>query len=300
MASSVPGKQFTIAIDNGSGASHPFPSQEVAGIQAEAAKLNIKVIATLDGKGSVQTEAANVQNIIALKPDGVIILPAAAAEAAALVDQMTAAGIKVVSSHSVIGANRAITDVYPKLSALVIEDEVGAGKSAAGLMNTAIPAGGKIGVILGAPGYAENTLRLTEFTPNLNKTISISGTQPGAWTPEGGQAVCANMLSATPDIAGFYALSDDMGVGCVKAIQAAHSKAVVVGLGGEKIALDLMADSTSPYAGDVCYQPFNIGGLATQTLNKVLKGEAVDASKPIFYQTPAITRANLSDCKPQW
>lgn len=292
--------QFTIAIDNGSGASLPFPSQEAKGVQDEAAKLGVKVLATLDGKGVTTTEAANIQNIITLKPDGVVILPANAAEAASFVDQLVAAGIKVVSSHSVIGANRSINDVYPKLSALVIEDEVSVGKLAAELLNKGIPNGGKIGIVLGAPGYAENTLRLTKFKPNILPTIKIVGTQAGGWTAEGGQAACAGMLSANPDMAAFYLLSDDMGVGCAKAITSAHSKAIIIGLGGEGVALKLLADPKSPYYGDVCYQPYDDGVLSMQTLYKVLNGEAVDGTKPIFYNTPAVTRANIADCKPQW
>ena len=62
-----------------------------------AKKLGVNVVANLDGKNDPQKEGANVQDIIALKPDGALMMPSDAAEAASLVDKLSAAGIKVIS-----------------------------------------------------------------------------------------------------------------------------------------------------------------------------------------------------------
>ena len=287
-----------IAIDNGSGTGFPFPNAGAQGIEEAAKSLGCEVIANLDGKNDVQTEAANVQNIIAQKPDGVVMIPANAAEAAKFVDQFSAAGIKVVSYHSIIGADRAIDDVYPKLSALVIEDETGAGEQTGQAMLKALPNGGNVAVIIGAPGYAENTLRVEKFKTATAGKFKIVAEQPGGWVADQGQAACASILNANPDLVGIYAISDDMGVGCQKAVAAAKSKALVFGIGGSKLGVE--AIKTGGLTGTICYKPVDGGKKAAEELKKAIDDENYGTAKLVFYDTPSITKSNVADCDPQW
>jgi len=297
--SSSAAKSCKIAIDNGSGTSLPFPNAEAKGAVDQAKALGCQVVANLDGKSNPQTEAANVQNIIALKPDGVVMLPSDAAEAASLVDSMTSAGIKVVSSHSVVGAKRKLDDVFPKLSTLVIENEVGAGKQAAELLTKALPKGGNIAVIIGAPGYAENQLRVQDFKTQIAGKFVIVATQPADWVADKGQSACAAILNAHPDIVGFYSLSDDMGVGCGKAVEAAKSKAVVVGVGGSKLGISEVK-SGGNYIGTICYKPYDEGKIAITELHKAITDPKYGMAKLVFYHTPSVTKTNVTDCTPQW
>lgn len=298
-SSGTTAKSCKIAIDNGSGTSFPFPSSEAKGAADQAKALGCQVVANLDGKSNPQTEAANVQNIIALKPDGVVMMPSDAAEAASLVDSMASAGIKVVSSHSVVGAKRKLQDVYPTLSALVIENEVGAGKQAAELLTKALPKGGKIAVILGAPGYAENQLRVQDFKPAIAGKFTIVATQPADWVADKGQSACSAILNAHSDIVGVYSLSDDMGVGCAKAVSAAHSKALVVGVGGSKLGISEIKAGGN-YFGTICYKPYDEGKAAVTELHKAITDPNYGKAKLVFYDTPSITKENVDQCQPQW
>lgn len=287
-----------IAIDNGSGTGFPFPNAGAQGIEEAANSLGCEVIANLDGKNDVQTEAANVQNIIAQKPDGVVMIPANAAEAAKFVDQFSAAGIKVVSYHSIIGADRAIDDVYPKLSALVIENETGAGEQTGQAMLKALPNGGNVAVIIGAPGYAENTLRVEKFKTATAGKFTIVAEQPGGWVADQGQAACASILNAHPDLVGIYAISDDMGVGCQKAVAAAKSEALVFGVGGSKLGVEAIKDGG--LTGTICYKPVDGGKRAAEELKKAIDDTNYGTAKLVFYDTPSIDKSNVADCDPQW
>ncbi|TQS40808.1 sugar ABC transporter substrate-binding protein [Cryptosporangium phraense] len=287
-----------IAIDNGSGTGFPFPNAGAQGIEEAAKSLGCTIIANLDGKNDVQTEAANVQNIIAQKPDGVVMIPANAAEAAKFVDQFSAAGIKVVSYHSIIGADRKIDDVYPKLSALVIENETGAGEQTGQAMLKALPNGGNVAVIIGAPGYAENTLRVEKFKTATAGKFTIVAEQPGGWVADQGQSACASILNAHPDLVGIYAISDDMGVGCQKAVAAAKSKALVFGVGGSKLGVE--AIKTGGLTGTICYKPVDGGKKAAEELKKAIDDENYGTAKLVFYDTPSIDKSNVADCDPQW
>lgn len=293
-------KTFTIGIDNGSGYGFPFPAAEGKGVAQKAKKLGVKIVANLDGKNDPQKEAANVQDLIALKPDGVLMMPADAAEAASLVDKLSAAGIKVISVHSVVGANRKLQDVYPKLTALVIENEVGAGATAGKMSVKALPRGGKVAVVLGQAGYAEVGLRLTGFKQGIaGSKLKLVAQQPGDWTATKGQAACQGMLSGNPDISLFFSESDDMGVGCAKAVKNAGSKAKVIGMGGSKLGMAEIKKGGA-YYGTVCYKPYTEGQIAMQRMYDNLRGVKHDKHKLVFYNTPGITKANARQCVGQW
>jgi ABC-type sugar transport system substrate-binding protein len=293
-------KQYKIGIDNGSGYGFPFPAAEGKGVVSVAKKLGVKVVANLDGKNDPQKEAANVQDLIALHPDGVLMMPSDAAEAASLVDKMVAAKIKVISVHSVVGANRKLTDVYPKLTALVIEDEVGAGKTAGEMAKRALPKGGKVAVVLGQAGYAEVGLRLSGFKAGIKGSkLKLVAQQPGDWTATKGQAACQGMLSGNPDIALFFSESDDMGVGCAKAVKNSGSKAKVIGVGGSKLGMAAIKTGGA-YYGTVCYKPYTEGQIAMKRMYDNLRGTKHDKHKLVFYATPGITKANASKCVGQW
>jgi ribose transport system substrate-binding protein len=293
-------KQFTIGIDNGSGYGFPFPAAEGKGVANMAKTLGVKVVANLDGKNDPQKEAANVQDLIALHPDGVLMMPSDAAEAASLVNKLSAAHIKVISVHSLVGANATIKKVYPKLTALVIENEVGAAAAAGKLAKKAVANGGNVGLVLGQAGYAEVGLRRTGFLQGIaGSKLKVVAQQPGDWVATKGQAACQGMLSGNPDIVLFYSESDDMGVGCAKAVKNAGSKAIVIGMGGSKLGMAAIKQGGA-YYGTVCYKPYTEGQIAMKRMYDNLRGKLHDKAKLVFYPTPAITKANAGQCVGQW
>jgi len=291
-------KQLFIAVSN-QGLSVTFPAAIGRGIQDQAQKLGVKVV-QLDAKFDAAKQANDVQDLLSQKPDGMLIIPVNAANSANLVNNIDAAGIPVASVHGVVGANREPKDVYPKLNFLYNEDEVAAGGKAGELALKALPDGGKVAVIEGQAGFAEVALRKQDFESTIKKSgkFQIVATQPGNWTLEQGQAACQNILSAHPDLALFYAESDDMAVGCTKAIAAAKSKAEVIGIGGSQTGID--AIKSGAMYGTVCYKPYSEGVEAMNDLYKVLKSDDKTKAKFITYPTPAITKANVDQCVPQW
>ncbi len=291
-------KQLVVGEDN-LGLSFPFPAAISRGIKAEAAKLGVKLI-ELDAQNSADKESNDVQDLIAQHADGILLLPLDAGLAQQLVDKIANANITVMAVASVVGKDRAPSDVYPKLAALITQDELKAGAQAAQLALQALPSGGKVAVVEGQAGFAEVQLRQQEFRSTLaqHPGFSIVASQPGDWVPDKGQAACANMLQAHPDIRLFYAESDDMGVGCSKAIIAAHSQAQVIGIGGSKLGID--AIKIGQLLGTVCYKPVDMGKLAMDAMYYQLTGKQHYQHEFLSYNTPAVTKTNIDQCDPQW
>lgn len=297
---SAAGKSLTIGLANQQ-ESVTFPAAISKGAQAKATELGVKLI-ILDSQGDQAKQASQVQDLIAQKVSGIILVPLSPGPAQALVDQANAAGIPVGTAHGYVGANLTADKPYSKLKFVIDENELGAGATAGKLALQALPNGGKVAVITGAAGFIENTTRVTQFKDALNGAGSVKytvvATQPGDWTKEKGQAACQNILAANPDVGLFYAISDDMAVGCATAVKSANSQAKIIGVGGS--AGGIAAIKSGALYGTVCYKPADEGAMAVQAMYDALTGKLSGDPKTTFYATPGVSAANVSTCTPQW
>ena len=290
-------KQIVIGLSNQTMAV-TFPVGLAKGAQQEADKLGAKLI-VLDSKGDVQKQGSDIQDLVAQKVNGILIVPNSPGPAQSMVDSVAAAGIPIASVHGTVGTGPA--DVpYSKLSFTINESADTVGHEEATLAKQALPSGGKVAIITGASGFLENTTWTAGFTSDLTAAggFSIVATQPGDWTAEKGEAACQGILSAHPDVNLFYALSDDMAAGCAKAVAAVKSTAKVLGNGGAKLGIDGIKNGT--IFGDVCFKPVDEGARAFDTLYAQITGKAPAPNKVLSYDIPPITNATVDQCVPQW
>lgn len=291
----------TVGVSN-LGLSFPFPAAISKGIKDEAATKNVKII-ELDAQGKADKQTTDIQDLIGQKPDGVLLLPVDSGVGTGLADQLKAANIPTVAVASQVGdpKTRKIDDVYPALVALVTQAEVAAGESAGEIALKQLPQGGQMAIVEGAAGFAENTTRVRSFSKPADAAgvkFTVVARQPGDWVPDKAESACQNMIASNPGIKLFYALSDDMAVGCAKAVKAAQKTAVVIGIGGSKLGID--AIKSGEIQGTVCYKPEDMGKLAFDTLYVYLSSGVTPDPKFVTYPTPGITKANVADCVPQW
>ncbi|MCU1583181.1 MAG: sugar transporter substrate-binding protein [Microbacteriaceae bacterium] len=290
-------KSITIGLSNQTMAG-TFPVGLAKGANQEAKKLGIKLV-VLDSKGDVQKQGSDMQDLVAQKVDGILIVPNSPGPAQAMVDQAVAAKIPVASVHGTVGTGP--TDVpYSKLSFTMNESATVLGTEEAKLAEKALPNGGQVAIITGAAGFLENTTWTQGFKDGLAAKggFTIVATQPGDWTPEAGQAACQGILSAHPSVDLFYAISDDMATGCAKAVAAAHSSAKILGNGGSAAGISCIKDGS--IYGDVCYKPVDEGAKAVDTLYQQITGKTAASHKVLTYDTPAITLSNIDQCVAQW
>lgn len=125
--------------------------------------------------------------------------------------------------------------------------------------------------------------------------ITIVASQPGDWEREKGMNAASNMLQANSEIDVFFALSDEMGLGAVRAIEEAGSDAKVVSFDGNPNAVE------SVIAGKML-STLSIGGVETgvktiEAMDKILKGESVD--KIINVETTVVTKDNAEQFLPK-
>src|SRR5260370_1928198 len=97
-----------------------FPVGLAKGAQQEADKLGAKLV-VLDSKGDVQKQGSDIQDLIAQKVSGILIVPNSPVPAQAMLDSVAAAAIPLASAHGTVGTGP--TDVpYSKLSFTINEN----------------------------------------------------------------------------------------------------------------------------------------------------------------------------------
>lgn len=286
------------------GLSYPFAAAIAKGFERQAAREGVQAI-VLDAQERVQKQANDLQDLVSEHVNGIVLMPLDSVIAQSWVDRAAAAGIPVVAVGSQVGdpATRPLRKVYPKLTALVTQDEVAAGREAGRLALKLLPRGrvARIAIIQGAPGFPEVLQREAGFEQALDAAhvrYRIVASQPGNWSADGADSACQNILAAHPDIDLFFNEADDMAVGCAHAVRAAGAHARLLGIGGSRLAMVSLA--AGRIDGTVCYKPRKLGELAFDALYGEVTGRKPLHAAFITYRTPGITRANLGACRPQW
>ena len=286
------------------GLSYPFAAAIARGFKQAAARAGVQAI-VLDAQNRVQKQANDLQDLIAERVNGIVLMPLDSVIAESWVSQAARAGIPVVAVGSQVGnpRRRPLRDVYPKLVALVTQDETAAGREAGRLAARLLPPGrlAHIAIIQGAPGFPEVLQREDGFEQGLRSAhvkYRIVATQPGYWRMEDADMACQNILEAHPNVDLFFNEADDMAVGCARAVRSAGSHAKLIGIGGSSLAI--LSLEAGRIDGTVCYKPLELGALAFEALYDDVTGKKPLHAAFVTYRTPGITRANVRDCPPQW
>lgn len=295
---------FTVGVDYNILAV-PFIGAVQSGMREVAGELGVTLVER-DAGGDVTQQAADIQEFITLEVDGIIVAGLGEANTLGALRPAIAADLPIVTMVSKAGEqDEVIPQPAPEppaggIVAFVAQTEELAAELAAEMMIEVLPEGGRYAIVLGAPGFSENTTRVKDFERVLaetGNTYTKVAEQPGNWVPEGGQAACQNLLASNPDIEVFYALSDDMGVGCGKAIQQAGADAKVIGVGGAGVGLDAIRNGTMH--GTIWYSPETIGRLAMRTLYDYLTGQA-PSNRYVTYDIFKVTADNVDDFEGEW
>jgi ribose transport system substrate-binding protein len=286
------------------GMQYPFNVAAAKGFEAAAKEAGVKTI-VLDAKTSVERQGNAVDDLIAQKVDGIAVLPIDAVVAQAWVDRAASHNIPFVAVATQVGdpQKRAIKDVYPKLTALVASDEVHAGYNAAQIAARLLPKDhtANIAIVEGAPGYPTVWQTTKGFKEGLDKAgvkYRIVASQPTDWTPEQGESVCQNILTAHPDVDLFFNQADDMVIGCARAVRSAGSHAKLVGRGGSRLGIN--AIKAGDVDGTVCIEPGKMGRLAFKALYAAVTNPNAPKAQFVDVDTPEVTKASLSSCVPEW
>lgn len=284
---------------------YPYNVATARGFERAAAAAGVATV-VLDPRGSVERQGNAIDDLIAQGVDAIGFLPLDSVVAETFADKVSEAGLPVVAVATMVGNSeqRRIEDPYPSLNALVVTDNNRAGQVAGELAASVLPKDRpvKIAIVDGDPAYTIVRMYNEAFSSALNEAgvqFEIVAEQPTNWTPDQGEAVCQNFLTAHPDLDLIFSQADDMAIGCARAIEAVQSEVTLVATGGgSKLGHDAIL--AGEMYGSVCTRPELLGELMFEAMYTAVTKPETPKARYITYEMPPITRDTIEDCPEQW
>jgi ribose transport system substrate-binding protein len=263
--------------------SHVFWVAVEKGAKAAARDLNVQI--EWNGAPSETDYARQIQivdSMINRRVDGLAVAATERRALVAPVDRAMKMGIPVTIFDSGIEGEN--------YTSYVATNNYEGGQLAARALARLIGGKGKVGLIAHAPGSASTMDRERGFTDVLNKefpAIQIVAIQFGMSDRSKARAAAENMLTAHPDLAGFFGSSEPSTTGAALAVKAR-------GLTGrvKVVAFDASDNLVEDMKGGaiqamVVQDPFQIGYDAVRTLVEKLDGKTpakrIDLSAKVIF-----------------
>lgn len=242
-SSSAPAKKLTIAFVMGAEADPFFKAMKI-GADAEAAAKNVNLIWQGDpSQYSPATQIPIVDQVLAQKPDGLVLIPTDPDALQASVTKANAAKIPVVN------VDTHVTDLSHVLS-FITGDNADGGTKAADAMATAIgyKTGGKYQVVVGLTSATAttNVARLDGFKAQLVAKypgIIIVDQAYSQSQPAKANTNVSNWLTKYPHLNGIFAIDGTNATGAASALQAKGlvGKVALIGYDAYKTNVDLIS-----------------------------------------------------------
>lgn len=151
-------------------------------------------------------------------------------------------------------------------------DNVEAGGLAGKHMAELVPGGGKVAVVGGIAGDVTSGARVEGFTQNIGDKLEVVQTVAANWDRQEALTQATNILRANPDLKGFFAANDDMGLGIVRALQNAGKVGAikVISVDGNKNAVESV--QAGELSATVAQYPYAIGFMGVEACQAAASG----------------------------
>lgn len=208
-----------------------------------------------------------VENLITRQVDGIVLAPVDADALVAVVERAAGEGIPVAIFDSAINTDRIVT--------FVVTDNYQGGVMAADRMGEILDGKGKVGVIGFMPGSASTMKREAGFVETVESRfpgIEVVGVRFNMADRAKALAEAENLLTAHPDLAGFFADNESSVDGTVQAVKlrGLSGKVKIVGFDASET---LVADMRAGVIDSIVVQdPFKMGYESTRQMSIHLAG----------------------------
>ncbi|GFG52423.1 sugar ABC transporter substrate-binding protein [Mycolicibacterium agri] len=241
-------------------------------VEAAGEKEGMRIIVA-DAKGDGDTQVSQIQNFITQGVDAIIYIPAGATAATIPVRDAKAAGIPIVTVDR--NPDGAPGDTF------IATDSVAAARELGEHVIDITKGRGAIGVIQGQLGTTPEIARDQGFREALSKApdLRIVAQQASQqWAQSEGFDIATDMLQAHPEITLLFGRADALALGAAAAARAQNRHDItVVGFDGDIAGLQGVKDGG--LAATVTQQTYKMGGLAVESVKKLLAGESLPAEQ---------------------
>jgi ribose transport system substrate-binding protein len=283
---SVAGKSVTVVVGV---KGFQYYTSLGCGALAEGKQLGLNVSVQGPNMFSPTAQIPVVNAVTAQRPDGAIVAPTDTKALVPPLQQMTAAGIKLVEVD---------TATIPPLGVTQItSDNAQAGTLGATTLAQVMGGKGTVLIVSTAPGVSTEDLRIQAFNKAIRSYpgIHVISTQYDGANPEKSVSVVSGVLSANPSLGGIFTTNLLSTEGVETALKQAHKSGSTKFVGSDGAAQQLADLEANVMQGIILQKPFVEGQLAVQQAYNALAGKPV--SPPQQVGVVALTKSNLDTNK---
>src|SRR5215212_10053457 len=233
------------------GLDNPFFQQMEQGIDAQASDSDVDV--EVQAAQSVTDTSGQADRLNAMAQQGYgcyVVNPISGTNLIQGLAQIAAQGTPVVNIDSPVEADAA-EKADLEVSTYIGTDNVEAGRMGGETMVEALGGKGKVALIGGISGDVTSNARLDGFKEGAGD-LEIVQTVAADWDRQTAQTRATDILSANPDLNGFFSANDDMALGIARAVANARmtGKVDIIGVDGIEDALKAVQAGEKAAAGD--------------------------------------------------
>ncbi len=207
--------------------------------------------------------------------------------------QVARQGVPIVNIDSPVDP-AAAEEAGLDIATYIGTDNTDAGAQAGQAMIDAIGTG-QVAVIGGIAGDVTSGARVDGFTEAVGGTLEVVQTVAADWERQRALTAATDILAANPDLRGFFAANDDMGLGIARAVANAGKvgQIAIVSVDGNQEALQAVADGQ--LTATVAQYPYAIGEMGVQACSAAIAGEELPAevTAPVAVVTADVAQQAL-------
>lgn len=260
------------------GLDNPFFQAMESGIKDGASSSSTDV--TVQAANSITDTAGQADKLTSLAGQDYkcfIVNPISGTNLVQGIAQIAAKGVPIVNIDSPVEA-KAAEAASAKIATYIGTDNVEAGGLAAEEMARLLPDGGKVALVGGIAGDVTSGARLQGFEEGIPSNIEIVQTVSADWDRQTALTKASDILRANPDLKGFFAANDDMGLGIVRAVANDNKagKVKVISVDGNKIAFESV--KAGELDATVAQYPYVIGAMGLDACRAAMAGKTLPTS----------------------
>lgn len=205
---------------------------------------------------------------------------------------LAAKNVPIVNIDSPIDAEAAEA-ANAEIATYIGTDNSDAGAQGAAEMGRLLPDGGKVALIGGTAGDVTSGARLDGFTMAKPANVDIVATVAADWDRQMALTKATDIMTANPDLAGFFVANDDMGLGVAQAI--ANTKKTgqvkVISVDGNKDAFEAVKNGGIDAV--VAQFPYVIGLMGMEACQAAIAGKTLPEN--VNAPVQVVTKDNVDD-----
>jgi ABC-type sugar transport system substrate-binding protein len=271
------------------GLDNPFFQAMENGINAQAQESGAQV--EIQAATSITDTTGQAEKLTAMAQQDFncyVVNPISGTNLVQALTPVAAEGTPIVNIDSPIDADAASAADLSLTTYIGTNNEAAGGKAGDYMIEQI--SSGQVALIGGIAGDVTSQARLDGFSAAVDGQLEIVQTVAADWERQKALTAATDIMRANPDLKGFFAANDDMGLGIARAVANAGKtgEIAVISVDGNEDALKAVA--SGDLTATVAQYPYEIGALGVQACESVLAGQEVPTN--IESPTALVTTEN--------